>query len=60
VARHAHLQFTGLSAADIGLVDSSAYLIMVTWWAKAAWQREPALDHLSPAVRRIYQFEATS
>jgi hypothetical protein len=40
----------------MGLLDSTAYLVMVAYWAQTAWRHEAALD-LSPAARRTLQLE---
>jgi hypothetical protein len=40
----------------MGFLDSAAYLAMVTYWARAAWRHEEALD-VSPATRRALQLE---
>ncbi len=60
ILRHTQLQLSELAVVQLGLAESAVYLVMVTWWAREAWRREPALDHLSPAVRRVYQLQGAS
>jgi hypothetical protein len=36
--------------AGTGLLDSAAYLALVTFWAWAAWRRDPALEAPAPAA----------
>jgi hypothetical protein len=40
----------------MGLLDATAYLVMITYWAQAAWRREESLE-ISPATRRALQLE---
>ena len=40
----------------MGFLDSVAYLVLVAYWAQAAWRREESLE-ISPATRRALQLE---
>jgi hypothetical protein len=40
----------------MGFLDSAAYLVLVAYWAQAAWRREEPLE-ISPATRRALQLE---
>jgi len=40
----------------MGFLDSSAYLVLIGYWAQAAWRREESLE-ISPATRRALQLE---
>jgi hypothetical protein len=40
----------------MGFLDSSAYLVLIGYWAQVAWRREESLE-ISPATRRALQLE---
>jgi hypothetical protein len=39
-------------AETLGSVDQVAYLVLIGWWAYAAWRTEEAITDVSPAVLR--------